>query len=133
MDRGALKELAKRILPAPVRRWMRITYVRVSERPPYKMVRWGSLRRVTTDPRPVGLSGVETISIVITSSVISSKTHFASGAEFSNSRETNIRSVSAETVSRIRMCWTCDRIMRWLPSSLISRSETIFPAMHLTA
>jgi SAM-dependent methyltransferase len=47
MDRGALKELAKRILPARVRRWMRITYVRVSERPPYKMVRWGSLRRVT--------------------------------------------------------------------------------------
>ena len=47
MDRGALKELAKRILPAPLRRWMRITQVRVSERPPYKMVRWGSLRRVT--------------------------------------------------------------------------------------
>jgi SAM-dependent methyltransferase len=47
MDRGALKELAKCILPAPVRRWMRITYVRVSERPPYKMVRWGSLRCVT--------------------------------------------------------------------------------------
>ena len=54
MDRGALKELAKRILPASVRRWMRITYVRVSERPPYKMVRWGSLRRVT--PIHVGWS-----------------------------------------------------------------------------
>jgi SAM-dependent methyltransferase len=47
MDRGALKELAKRVLPAPLRRWMRITYIRISERPPYKMVRWGSLRRVT--------------------------------------------------------------------------------------
>jgi hypothetical protein len=44
---GALKELAKRILPAPVRRWMRVTHVRASEWPPYKMVRWGSLRRVT--------------------------------------------------------------------------------------
>ena len=44
---GALKELAKRILPASLRRSMRITHVRVSERPPYKMVRWGSLRRVT--------------------------------------------------------------------------------------
>ena len=44
---GALKELAKRILPAPVRRWMRVTHVRVSERPPFNMVRWGSLRRVT--------------------------------------------------------------------------------------
>jgi SAM-dependent methyltransferase len=44
---GALKELAKRILPAPFRRWMRVTHVRVSEWPPYKMVNWGSLRRVT--------------------------------------------------------------------------------------
>jgi SAM-dependent methyltransferase len=44
---GALKEMAKRILPAPVRRWMRVTHVRASEWPPYKMVNWGSLRRVT--------------------------------------------------------------------------------------
>jgi SAM-dependent methyltransferase len=44
---GGLKELAKRILPARVRRWMRVTHVQVSEWPPYKLVRWGSLRRVT--------------------------------------------------------------------------------------
>ena len=46
MNRGSLKEFAKRVLPAPLRRWMRQTLVRISERPPYKMVRWGSLRRV---------------------------------------------------------------------------------------
>src|ERR1700756_1529703 len=44
---GRLKELAKRILPAPIRRWVRVTQVGASEWPPYKMVRWGSLRRVT--------------------------------------------------------------------------------------
>ncbi len=47
MNRSALKEFVKRVLPAPLRRWMRQTYVRASERPPYKMVRFGSLRRVT--------------------------------------------------------------------------------------
>ena len=47
MDRGALKELAMRILPAAMRRWMRQTHVRTSEWPPYKMVRFGSFRRVT--------------------------------------------------------------------------------------
>ena len=45
--KSALKGFAKRILPAQLRRWMRVTQVRVSELPPYKMVRWGSLRRVT--------------------------------------------------------------------------------------
>jgi SAM-dependent methyltransferase len=47
MKRSALKEFAKKVLPAPFRRWMRQTHVRVTERPPYKMVRFGSLRRVT--------------------------------------------------------------------------------------
>jgi SAM-dependent methyltransferase len=47
MTEHQLKAIAKKILPAPVRRWMRVMHVRVSERPAYKMVRWGSLRRVT--------------------------------------------------------------------------------------
>jgi SAM-dependent methyltransferase len=42
-----LKEIAKRILPLRIRQWMRQTHVRVTEVPPYKMVRFGSLRRVT--------------------------------------------------------------------------------------
>jgi len=42
-----LKDLAKRVLPAPLRRWMRQARVRITERPPYKMVRFGGLRRVT--------------------------------------------------------------------------------------
>ena len=42
-----LKAIAKKILPAPLRRWMRVTSIRLSEQPAYKMVRWGSLRRVT--------------------------------------------------------------------------------------
>lgn len=47
MNRSTLKELAKAVLPASMRRWMRQTHVRVAERPPYQMVRFGSLRRVT--------------------------------------------------------------------------------------
>lgn len=47
MTEHRLKAIAKKILPAPLRRWMRQTHVRVTERPPYKMVRFGSLRRVT--------------------------------------------------------------------------------------
>ena len=47
MSKNRLKELAKLVLPAPVRRWMRETHVRATERPPYKMVRFGSFRRVT--------------------------------------------------------------------------------------
>ena len=47
MAEHPLKSIAKKILPAPLRRWMRQAHVRVTERPPYKMVRFGSLRRVT--------------------------------------------------------------------------------------
>jgi SAM-dependent methyltransferase len=47
MNRDMLKMLAKLILPASFRRWMRQAHVRVTERPPYKMVRFGSLRRLT--------------------------------------------------------------------------------------
>jgi len=44
---NALKPLAKRILPAPFRHWLRLLVVRVSEVPPYKCVRFGSFRRTT--------------------------------------------------------------------------------------
>jgi SAM-dependent methyltransferase len=47
MIRDRLKAFAKRILPAPSRRWLRLTQVRVSESPAYKCVRFGSLRRTT--------------------------------------------------------------------------------------
>jgi SAM-dependent methyltransferase len=43
----ALKSLAKRVLPAPFRRWLRISFLRVSENPPYRCVRFGSFRRQT--------------------------------------------------------------------------------------
>ena len=41
-----IKAIAKIVLPGSWRYWMRRMQVRVTERPPYKMVRWGSLRRV---------------------------------------------------------------------------------------
>lgn len=47
MFRDALKTLAKRIIPPPVRLWMRITRVRLTEVPPYRCVRFGSFRRTT--------------------------------------------------------------------------------------
>ncbi len=43
----AAKELAKRILPARFRQWLRCMQVRVSESPMYKCTRFGSFRRVT--------------------------------------------------------------------------------------
>lgn len=47
MNWQLLKPIAKRILPAPLRRWMRQEYVRYSENPPYKCVNFGDLRRTT--------------------------------------------------------------------------------------
>ena len=44
---AGVKTLAKQFLPAPFRRWLRITQVRVSERPAFKCVRFGSFRRTT--------------------------------------------------------------------------------------
>ncbi|SRR6266568_838201 len=41
-----LKPLAKRILPAPFRKWLRLNSIRYSEIPPYKCVRFGSFRRL---------------------------------------------------------------------------------------
>jgi SAM-dependent methyltransferase len=43
----ALKQWAKKILPARFRLWLRLVQVRVSESPMYKCVRFGSFRRVT--------------------------------------------------------------------------------------
>jgi SAM-dependent methyltransferase len=42
-----LKKIANRVLPAQMRLWMRQKHLRLTEKPPYKMVRFGSLRRVT--------------------------------------------------------------------------------------
>lgn len=47
MNWTALKPLAKRILPAPVRRFLRVSKVRYSETPPFKCVQFGDLRRVS--------------------------------------------------------------------------------------
>lgn len=44
---GSIKPIAKRILPAPFRLWLRRVPVRVSESPMYKCVHFGSFRRVT--------------------------------------------------------------------------------------
>lgn len=54
MARNLLKLFAKRILPAKVRRRLRIAQVCYSENPPFKCVRFGSLRRTT--PIHVGFS-----------------------------------------------------------------------------
>lgn len=43
----ALKQWAKKILPARFRQWLRRTQVRVSDSPMYKCVHFGSFRRVT--------------------------------------------------------------------------------------
>ncbi|HZB89748.1 MAG TPA: methyltransferase domain-containing protein [Terracidiphilus sp.] len=47
MIQARLKQIAKVVLPASVRHWMRQTAVRVGERPPYGLVNFGSLRRTT--------------------------------------------------------------------------------------
>ena len=47
MNWEPFKIVVKAILPGPVRRWLRLTQVRVSEIPPYMCVRFGSFRRTT--------------------------------------------------------------------------------------
>ena len=47
MVRDTLKAFAKRILPAPCRRWLRLMQIRVSEDPAFLCVRFGSFRRTT--------------------------------------------------------------------------------------
>lgn len=44
---STLKPISKLILPASIRRYLRFTQVRLSESPPFKCVRFGSLRRTT--------------------------------------------------------------------------------------
>lgn len=47
MNWEPFKRIAKPVLPAPVRRWLRQTHVRAWEIPPFMCVRFGSLRRTT--------------------------------------------------------------------------------------
>ena len=55
MNWEPFKIVAKPVLPAPIRRWLRLTQARALENPPYKCVRFGSFRRTTPIHRGFGV------------------------------------------------------------------------------